>query len=209
MNKRKKKRLVIKPRFYVICTLLIAVITSLIIFNLSSTLGNEEVPEKITLLSPMEIIKEEAPVVTVEDIPITIQPKDEVKFRYGFTDEDIYLLAQVLSGGKNIDGDGEYDIDFQNEINYYEVGKVLSVIMNRVRSESFPDTVKDVVMQKGQFSVMPRNANKEPSDITLQTVREWCTAYDNYIKLVQVVPENHLYFRGDSFTNTTRARFND
>ena len=146
-------------------------------------------------------------VLVTKNIVETPQPIEEFKPRYGFTDEDIYLLAQVLCGGKNTDGDGEYDIDFQKEINYYEVGKVLGVIMNRVRSNDFPNTVHDVVLQKGQFSGIPRNLIKEPSEIALETVREWCTAYDNYISFVQVVPINHLYFTGDGLTNKTRAKF--
>jgi len=129
-----------------------------------------------------------------------------VPSRYGFTDEDVYLLAQVLSGSKDVSGDGEYDIDFKEEINHYEVGKVLGVIMNRVRSNEFPNTVTDVVLQKGQFSVIPRNLDREPSDITLDTVREWCAAYDNYISLVQVIPEDHLYFTGNGTINITRAK---
>ena len=115
-------------------------------------------------------------------------------------------MAQVISGDGDVDGDGEYDIDFQDEINYYEVGKVLGVIMNRVRSNDFPNTVTDVVIQKGQFSVMPRNLKSEPSDITLQTVREWCIAYDDCINLVQVIPKNHLFFTGDGKINITRAK---
>jgi len=202
MNKldRNKRKWKVKPRFYVICTLIVAIITSLVIFNLSNGVENEETFNDTTVLSVIE---------TIKDIPIptTPAPIKEIKLHYGFTDEDVYLLAQVLSGGGNVDGDGEYDIDFQEEINYYEVGKVLNVIMNRVRSEDFPDTVKDVVLQKGQFSVIPRNLTREPSDIALQTVREWCTAYDNYINLVQVVPTNHLFFTGNGTINITRAKY--
>jgi len=200
MNKlytRKKKR-VIKPRFYVICALLIAGITTAIIFNLAKDF--EENVETFNDTPASTIVEIE------KDIPITPEPIKEVELRYGFTEKDIYLLAQVLSGDGGVDGDGEYDIDFQEEINYYEVGKVLGVIMNRVRSKDFPDTVKDVVLQKGQFSVIPRNLTREPSDIALQTVREWCTAYDNYINLVQVVPKDHLFFTGNGAINITRAK---
>lgn len=135
------------------------------------------------------------------------EPTPEVEPRYGFTEDEIYLLAQLLCGDKSIDGDGEYDIDYQKEINYYEVSKVLCVVMNRVRSKDYPNMVTDVVLQKGQFSVMPQNADKEPSDIALQTVREWCEAYDNHANFIQVVPNNHLFFTGDGKINTTRAKY--
>lgn len=127
--------------------------------------------------------------------------------RYGFTEDEVYLLAQLLCGSGSKDGDGEYDIDFKTEINYCEVAKVLCVVMNRVRSDSFPNTVTDVVMQKGQFSVMPRNAQRTPSDIAIQTVQEWCDAYDRFDGGAQNIPEDHLYFTGNGVTNTTRANY--
>lgn len=211
-----KKKRVIKPRFYVICTLLIAIITSLIIFNLANAFGTEEVyndmimfdsSQPIEDISHERLYEEEIIPYKISEVELPVLYEEEIELRYGFTDEDIYILAQVLSGDKSVDGDGEYDIDYQKEINYYEVGKVLGVIMNRVRSKDFPNTVTDVILQKGQFSVIPRNLTKEPSDITLQTVREWCTAYDNYINLVQVVPTNHLFFTGDGKINITRAKY--
>lgn len=206
-----KKKRVIKPRFYVICTLLIAIITSLIIFNLANAFGKEEVYNDMIAFDssqPIEDISQES-LYEEEIIPykVPVLYEEEIELRYGFTDEDIHILAQVLSGDKSVDGDGEYDIDYQKEINYYEVGKVLSVIMNRVRSKDFPNTVTDVVMQKGQFSVMPRNSTKEPSDVTLKTVREWCEAYDNHANFVQVIPKNHLFFTGNGVINITRAKY--
>ncbi len=197
-NYTRKRKRVIKPRFYIICALLIAGITMAVIFNLAKGLENTAAFNDTS--TPTLLVIEE----DIQEEPIPID--EEVQLRYGFTDDEIYLLAQVLSGDGDVDGDGEYDIDFQDEINYYEVGKVLGVIMNRVRSDDFPNTVMDVVTQKGQFSVIPRNLTREPSDISLQTVKEWCTAYDNYINLVQVVPKNHLFFTGDGKINTTRAK---
>ena len=135
-------------------------------------------------------------------------PEATVAPRYGFTDDEVYLLAQLLCGSANIDGDGEYDfvwaVKYEDETNYAEISKVLCVVMNRVRSDSFPNTVTDVVMQKGQFSVMPRNAQETPSDIAIQTVQEWCDAYDRFDGGAQNIPEDHLYFTGNGITNTTR-----
>lgn len=177
-----------KRCFYIMCALLVAVIIlSVFNFTLSRNAKN---------LKDAEFFSN-----------INVHETEDVVPRYGFTEEDIYLLALLLCGDGNIDGDGEYDIDFKEEINYYEVGKVLGVVMNRVRSDEFPNTVKDVVLQKGQFSVIPRNLNAEPSVIALITVWEWCLAYDYHINLVQVVPRNHIYFTGNGVINNTRAKF--
>jgi len=144
----------------------------------------------------------------IEDvIPVTdVRHEEHEKLQYGFTEKEIYLLAQLLCGSKNIDGDGEYDFDFMNEIDYGEVGKVLGVIMNRIDSGKFPDNVKDVVLARNQFpNTMPRNITKTPSDKALKIVREWCGAYDHYAPGIQSIPRNHIYFNGNGKTNTTRS----
>lgn len=150
------------------------------------------------IVSIMPIIPTPSPTQTSAKEPAEPEP------RYGFTEDEVYLLAQLLCGSGSKDGDGEYDIDFKTEINYCEVAKVLCVVMNRVRSDSFSNTVTDVVMQKGQFSVMPSNAQRVPSDIAIQTVQEWCDAYDRFDGGAQNIPEDHLYFTGNGITNTTR-----
>lgn len=127
--------------------------------------------------------------------------------RYGFTEEDIYLLAQLLCGDESIDGDGEYDFvwNLQNDKPYLEeMGKVLNVVMNRQRSGQYSTVVRDIVLQKSQFSPMPENLNTTPSDLAIEAVREWCRAYDAYTD-VQIIPEDHLYFTaGPGLTNVTR-----
>ena len=152
---------------------------------------------------------EEAPEPTVIPTPTTEPtPEPTVAPRYGFTDDEVYLLAQLLCGSADKDGDGEYDFvwatKYEEETNYAEISKVLCVVMNRVRSAEFPDTVTDVVMQKGQFAVMPQNASKVPDQIAIDVVQEWCDAYDAYALGVQSIPETHLYFTGNGVTNTTR-----
>lgn len=134
-----------------------------------------------------------------------VDAPEEVNLRYGFTEDDIYLLAQLLCGDKATDGDGEYDIDYQTDINYHELSKVFCVVMNRQRDERFPDTIKDIVLARNQFSVFPENLNTTPSEKALREVRYWCEAYDKYDGGVQCIPENHIYFSGDGNINHTRS----
>jgi hypothetical protein len=121
--------------------------------------------------------------------------------RYGFTENEIYLLAQLICGSKDTDGDGEYDFDFKKEVDSKQVDIVLGVVMNRVRSEKFPNTVTEVVMARNQFSVMPGNAEKMPSDIALERVGRWCAEYDAWETDTQNIPETHLYFNGNGKEN--------
>jgi len=192
-----KRKIILKPRFFIILILLMIAITINIIFNLAKEFENMKVINEVSASTLLAMEKD------ISEVSI----KEIAKPRYGFTNEEIYLLAQVLSGDESIDGDGEYDIDFQQEINYYEVSKVLGVIMNRVRSDKFPNNVTDVIKQKGQFSVIPRNLTSKPSDISLLTVRKWCMAYDSYINFIQVIPKDDLFFTGNGVVNITKKKY--
>ena len=134
---------------------------------------------------------------------------EEVEPRYGFTDDEVYLLAQLLCGSAKVSGDGEYDFVWKGKVtNYSEMCKVLCVVMNRVRSDKFPNTVTDVVLQKGQFSNVKRSITKTPDDLAIKTIQAWCDAYDNWDIGVQNIPESHLYFSaGPNLTNVTREKY--
>lgn len=166
----------------------------------ATSISVEEITEKVPLPDrPLHtyIPSEETTIPVVEVIPP----------RYGFTDKEVYLLAQLLCGSAKVDGDGEYDFVWAatySEVDSVEISKVLCVVMNRVRSDSFPNTVTEVVMQNRQFSVMPSNASTVPSDIAIEYVQNWCNAYDIWEPDIQTIPEDHLYFSaGENCTNVT------
>ena len=146
---------------------------------------------------------------TSENIPVSTTT--QIKARYGFKDWEILLLAQLLCGDATIGGDGEFDFTWhavQGQPYYEEMAKVLCVVMNRQRSEQFPNTVREVVMQEGQFAVMPKNEISKPAAIAIEKIQEWCEAYDKYDPKAQVIPEDHLYFNsGPDLTNITRSNF--
>lgn len=152
--------------------------------------------------------------VPVENTPTVLKPvsnappKEVAKpKRYGFTESDIYLMAQLLCGDKSKDGDGEYDIDYAKMTpeDQKEISKVFCVIMNRIQSKRFSSTVREVILAPNQFSVMPKNSRKQPSELALKTAREWCQKYDNWDKSIQVIPESHVYFTGNGRVNNTSS----
>ena len=133
----------------------------------------------------------------------------ETPKRYGFTDDDIYLMTVLLCGSGKTDGDGEYDIDFDTNIDHDQVSLVLSVVMNRVMSDRFPNTVSEVIWARWQFSPMPRWKNGLPtvSDKSYQIVKDWCVAYDAHDLSIMSIPEDHLYFAGNGKINRSRKGF--
>lgn len=147
--------------------------------------------------------------VIVANNCVASQPVEQIEPRYGFTDAEVYLLAQLLCGSAKVSGDGEYDFVWNGKVtNYGEMCKVLCVVMNRVRSDSFPNTVKEVVMQKGQFTGISKRLHMTPDELAVTTIKAWCDAYDLGDIGVQTIPEDHLYFgAGKNLTNVTRAKY--
>ena len=186
---------------YVLCLLLALSFIGYILFKNPSECPCKEEPVEREVLAT-------EPVTLVERYGRTIFSTEEIQdlpVRYSFTEEDIILMAQLLTGCGYIDGDGEYDFDFKNTVNFVEVNKVLGVVINRVKSEDFPNTVKEVILQRNQFVVMPRNLTVTPSDISLETVRNWIYRYNKNDETTMV--NGHLYFTGTGIINITRKEY--
>lgn len=180
----------------------------LIVFNIIRLIQSYSNPRVIEVVYPEPIIirieyvtKEPEKEYALEEIAIP-----EIEPRYGFTDDEVYLMAVLLSGSKYVDGDGEYDVDFHNQDNYEQISLVLNVVMNRVNSDVFQDTVEEVIWAPGQFSPMKRwtGGLPEVSDISLKIVKEWCRYYDTYEPESQTIPDNHLYFTGNGVINISK-----
>lgn len=93
-------------------------------------------------------------------------PDLEVKLDKNISRDDIILLARVIHG----EARGE---DFRGKV------AIGSVILNRIRSSQFPDTIRDVILQKGQFSsLMDGQANYYPGEEELQAARAAVLGYD-------------------------------
>lgn len=197
--------------FYIIVSLGVTIIlaakldTTIIKPNTYTTIKNSDgvniIPyEKAVYIRPVK--KEIIQYLALEEVPGR---------RYGFTEDDIILLTQLLCGDKDKDGDGEYDFtwDLKNgqQVNYEQISLVLCVVMNRIRDDRFPDTVREVVLQKRQFSCFPRNLKSDPDTESLDIVRDWCEAYDMWEESVQTIPEDHLYFTGDGTINKSRINW--
>lgn len=69
-----------------------------------------------------------------------------------YSQEDLYVMAHVIAGEAQICDD-------------LEKRYVGSVVLNRVKNTEFPNTIKDVVFQKKQYSsVADRNYYREPTE---------------------------------------------
>lgn len=185
---------------------LLLLLSLLVIFTSCSMRGNSDssTSSESSYISPP----------TSSTSSLSESSQDTTQPQYGFTPYDIEMLAVLLCGDKNTDGDGEYDFDNANDDRYDQISLVLCVVMNRVRDERFPNTVEEVLFQYDdingwQFAGMGNWAENAlslvASDIAVQRVTEWCNAYDNWDPGAQTIPLDHVMYIGDGTENTSYA----
>lgn len=99
--------------------------------------------------------------------------------------ETVHLLARVVHSEA-----GNCDIEAKRY--------VASVVMNRVGCEEFPDTVRDVVYQSGQFSVVEIvGAKGVPMIDEEPSIEDLMVSYE-ILQNGSVLPQRVLYFWDDS-----------
>ena len=115
-----------------------------------------------------------------ENVVVEIEEKEYIQ---KFSDEDLYHLAVAIckeAGGEN------------EEVQLL----VANVIMNRVNSSIYPDTIYDVITQKGQYGTMYKDEIEFPKWAT-NSVQEQCY---NSARIIlegnKFCPENVLYQAG-------------
>ena len=193
----------------IIALLVIVIFTAMSVF-IGTKIDNDPLSTPDPTEEPNQT-PEPTPEPSEDPVTSTPEPTPEpvIDPVYGFTQQEIFLMAQLLCGDKNRDGDGEYDIDFGNDDRYDQISLVLCVVMNRVNDDRFPNTVEDVIWQNNgttyQFSVMEQwddfNEVCIPSDIAIQRVTEWCDAYDRGDPGAQSIPTDHVMFVGNGDEN--------
>ena len=108
-----------------------------------------------TLLNTeFEVIQEKGgwSMITTEDGYAYIRSEYLSDKEVKYSQEDLYVMAHVISGEAQICDD-------------MEKRYVGSVVLNRVNHADFPNTIKDVVFQKKQYSsVADRNYYREPTE---------------------------------------------
>lgn len=134
MNRRRKQWLLRNAKMLAVCGAMAYLATGLA--ELTSDAGGmktdlEVVGDPIFLEVPRTELKEEKPKET-EYQPLVVS-RD-------FDAEESYLLAKIAMA----EAEGE---DMEGK------ALVIMVVLNRVWSDKFPDSVKDVIMQRNQFSV--------------------------------------------------------
>lgn len=172
MNDRRVKAVL--AGYIALCALLI-ILAAIISLRLSAQEARaaSELPAPVYSSAALAAHLAVAPDVAAHE-PQIPEPPPEPEPRYAeITAEERELLARVVYAESNTES-------LEGQI------AVAQVVLNRVRSESFPDTVSEVIYQERQFStapilgsVVPNEANYEAVDAAFET---------------EVVPYEVLYF---------------
>lgn len=116
------------------------------------------------LIDNVERFKQPEPIVEVVE-----------EVRMEVNDDELYLLAKIIfaeAGNQPYEG----------------MVAVGNVVLNRVESSNFPNTIKRVIYQKGQFSPVSNGSiNKKPSSKAIEAARE-------VLKGTQVVDSGVMFF---------------
>ncbi|GAA0136694.1 hypothetical protein YSY43_35350 [Paenibacillus sp. YSY-4.3] len=87
--------------------------------------------------------------------------KDQATWHYVLTDEELYLLHKIVMA----EAEGE---PYEGKV------AVANVVLNRLRSANYPDTIKKVIYQKSQFSPVQngRMDRVTPNEDSIRAVTE-------------------------------------
>ena len=159
--------------------------------TVEETIAEENSLEEVVIVEAIledEILKEATQAeVSVEEIVVEEEPKatrrvKEIslpQWRITINAEQMDLLERCVMA----EGGGE---SYECQV------AIACVIINRVLSEKYPNTVEEVIKQPGQFSTWPTMIeNMTATNQVKQAVRE---ALAN-----EVLPENVLYFRANRY----------
>lgn len=153
---------------------------------------------EVEAVEPQETISTEIPVThtatPIPGLPIYIQTvnfecdediEDETLYP---TRDEIYCLSRLVHG--------------ESSVCSVEVKATVAwIVLNRVDAENYPNTIREVCEQTGQFAGWDRCC---ASEITVEE-RKMCydivLAWKNFDDRYRTIPSDYLYFRGDGTTN--------
>lgn len=136
---------------------IISMTTGLLLYSTSKEIEPVNI-DKIRVTS----ISEKSKVVSLEKdiIPQVPKKKHIIKKEKPLNEKEVLLLAKIINAEA---GNQPYK------------GKLAvgNVVMNRVASPKFPDTIREVVYQKGQFSPVANGSiNKKPNNDSIKAAKE-------------------------------------
>lgn len=136
---------------------------------------------------------EEPTATELDEAEESEQETEEPSKAITVTEEEYIMLCNVVGH--------EYGANWISE---YDKALVVEVIMNRVNSSKFPNTIYEVLMQKGQFPGLSKliNLGRFSKQVT-QSVKD---AVDLYLSDPSQFQHGYLFYSGDGHRNYFRKK---
>lgn len=104
------------------------------------------------------------------------------------TRDEVYCIARIIHGEASVCSD--------------EVKACTAyVVLNRVDAPNYPDTIREVCEQEGQFAGWLRECSSKPTEAEREMAYEIIKAWKNCDDRYRPIPSDYLYFRGNGTTN--------
>lgn len=153
--------------------------------------------DKERVEAPVSIKKESKPtepiVYFTETKVLPYEQKENATWKYKVSKDEMYLLEKIVMA----EAEGE---PYEGKL------AVANVVLNRLRSSNYPDTIHDVIYQKSQFSPVSNGRLKavEPNEDCERAAKE-------AIQGIKAVPDDTLYFMNikiatDQTVNKTKKK---
>ncbi len=122
---------------------------------------------------------------TVDIVNSGVEIPEAYIYERNYTDEDLYLLAKIVTVES-----GDYSLDMAMAI--------ANTVLNRVKDESFPDTIEGVIYQANEHVQFPPAhkesfKNLEPKPISIAAAKKALEGVNNI--------EGSLYFNNQPFVS--------
>lgn len=141
----------------------------------TATYGEVHSPPKETTQYEATTATEATETATTE-ATTEVTPEETTEEEKEISERDLYMLAHLING--------EAGASYYSDKHRLYVG---SVVLNRVESDWYPDTIEEVIFQKGQYAcTWDGNYDREPSESSWEIAEQ-------LLREGSVLPKNVVY----------------
>lgn len=113
------------------------------------------------------------------------------------TRDEVYCLSRIVHGEASV-----CSVEVKATVAW--------VVLNRVDAPNYPNTIREVCSQSGQFAGWNRDSSSAPTAEEREMCYEIIKAWKNFDDRYRTIPSDYLYFMGDGNTNYfTMAYYGD
>ena len=153
---------------------------------------------QISEYEKVDTLIEESNLEEVVEQPIIIEPIVTQPVKTYYTPHDVDILSRLVYG----EGRG---------LNKMEMSAIVWVVLNRVDSPLFPNSIYGVIMQPGQFYTHEPNFPiwDNIQELVIDVLNRWSSEKEGVINVGRTLPNDYFFYFGDGQHNYYRKGYRD